>query len=147
MEPIKEYYPPMHTAEHILNQTMIRLFHIQRSFNNHIEKKKSKCDYNFDHILSDDEMRRIENQVNEVITSNLPVTEEFMDRAEAIKSFNLVKLPDQSGNTVRIIKIGDYDSCPCIGAHVKNTSEIAEFHIISSSFENGVLRVRFRLKE
>ena len=41
----KQEYPPMHTAEHILNQTMIRLFGCGRSRNAHIEKKKSKCDY------------------------------------------------------------------------------------------------------
>ena len=41
----KEEYPPMHTAEHILNQTMVRMFGCSRSRNAHIERKKSKCDY------------------------------------------------------------------------------------------------------
>jgi len=41
----KQEYPPMHTAEHILNQTMIRMFGCERSKNTHIERKKSKCDY------------------------------------------------------------------------------------------------------
>jgi Ser-tRNA(Ala) deacylase AlaX len=41
----KQEYPPMHTAEHILNQTMVRMFGCPRSRNAHIEKKKSKCDY------------------------------------------------------------------------------------------------------
>ena len=41
----KEEYPPMHTAEHILNQTMVRMFGCPRSRNAHIERKKSKCDY------------------------------------------------------------------------------------------------------
>lgn len=41
----KEEYPPMHTAEHILNGTMVKMFGCPRSRNAHIERKKSKCDY------------------------------------------------------------------------------------------------------
>ena len=44
----KEEYPPMHTAEHILNGTMVRMFGCTRSRNAHIERKKSKCDYLLD---------------------------------------------------------------------------------------------------
>ena len=46
---------------------------------------------------------------------------------------------------IRIIKIGDYDACPCSGIHVLNTSEISEFKIISTGYDNGVLRIRFKL--
>jgi misacylated tRNA(Ala) deacylase len=147
MEPAKEYYPPMHTAEHILNQMMVSKFGCKRSFNNHIEKKKSKCDYHFERPLTETEILELENKVNEIILKNYPITEEFMNRSEALKYFNLEKLPDQSGDTVRIIKVGDYDACPCIGSHVINTSEIGIFNIISTSFEESVLRIRFKLKE
>ncbi len=57
----------------------------------------------------------------------------------------LVRLPDDAGDQIRIIQIGDYDSCPCIGQHVNNTSEIGEFKIVSSSYNEGVLRLRFKL--
>jgi len=43
------------------------------------------------------------------------------------------------------VKVGDYDACPCIGPHVLSTSEIGRFRIGSVSFEEGVLRIRFRL--
>ena len=43
----KEEYPPMHTTEHILNQTMIRLFGCGRAVSAHIERKKSKLDFRF----------------------------------------------------------------------------------------------------
>jgi len=59
----------------------------------------------------------------------------------------LDKLPDQAGDEIRIIKIGDYDACPCIGSHVSSSKEIGFFKIISSSFENGVLRLRFKLND
>jgi misacylated tRNA(Ala) deacylase len=143
----KEYDPRMHSAEHILNQTMVRMFNKGRSFSAHIEKKKSKCDYHFDRALTQDELAQIESKVNEIINQNLPVTESYLAREEALKNFSLDKLPDQAGDNIRLIKIGNYDSCPCIGKHVASTKEIGGFKMISSSFEDGVLRLRFKLKD
>jgi Ser-tRNA(Ala) deacylase AlaX len=137
--------PRMHSAEHILNQTMTRMFHTGRCFSAHIEKKKSKCDYRFDRPLEDEEIRRLEDKVNEVIRFDLAVHETFMAREEAEKAFNLQRLPDEAGDRIRIVKVGDYDACPCIGPHVPSTSEIGQFRIGSVSFEEGVLRIRFRL--
>ncbi len=142
----KEYPPQMHTAEHILNQTMVRMFKCERSFSNHIEKKKSKCDYHFERNLSAEEIAEIQLRVNEVIKSNSSISEEFVPREAASKEFNLERLPDAVGETIRIIKVGDYDACPCIGQHVSNTSEIGEFKIISTGYEEGVLRIRFKVE-
>ncbi len=135
----------MHSAEHILNQTMVRMFDCGRSFSNHIEKKKSKCDYHFDRNLTEAEISELNKRVNETIKRNLPVIEEFITKDEADKIFNLEKLPDTAGETIRIIKIGDYDACPCSGLHVSNTSEIGTFKINSTDFNERVLRVRFKL--
>lgn len=141
----KEYNPQMHSAEHILNQTMVRMFNCGRSFSNHIEKKKSKCDYHFERDLSLSEREEIENRVNEIIRSNLEVVEEFYSKEEAERMFNLSRLPDDAGERIRVIRIGNYDACPCSGMHVSNTIEIGTFKIISTSFEDGVLRIRFKL--
>ncbi len=135
----------MHSAEHILNQTMVRMFNRGRSFSAHIEKKKSKCDYHFDRNLTDEELGNVEKRVNEVIEANMQVTEGTMSRQEAGKLFDLGRLPDETGDTLRIIRIGDYDACPCRGEHVDSTREIGTFKIISTSFGNGVLRIRFKL--
>lgn len=142
----KEYPPQMHTAEHILNQTMVRLFHCDRSFSNHIEKKKSKCDYHFERNLSADEIQEIQTRVNDVINKNVDIKEEFIPRSKASELFDLERLPDAVGDMIRIIKVGEYDSCPCIGQHVHNTSEIGMFKIISTDFEAGILRIRFKLE-
>ncbi|HEX2866009.1 MAG TPA: hypothetical protein VHO03_03155 [Ignavibacteriales bacterium] len=144
MEPRKAYDPQMHSAEHILNQTMVRMFECGRSFSAHIEKKKSKCDYRFTRNLGEDEIQTIEAKVNEIINLDLPVTEEFLSREEAQRDFNLERLPEDAGNSVRIVRIGNYDACPCIGPHVKSTSEIGGFKIISTDFNDGILRVRFK---
>jgi len=143
----KKEYPPMHTAEHILNQTMVRMFGCARSKNTHIERKKSKCDYFLSRQPDDDTVKAIEEAVNAVIMSDLPVTEEFMSIDEAAKIVDLSKLPEEVSETLRIIRIGDYDACACIGEHVKHTSEIGRFEIISHDYENGRWRVRFKLKE
>lgn len=142
----KTYYAPMHTAEHILNQTMDRMFGCGRSFNSHIERKKSKCDYRISRPLTDDEIKAITDKVNEVIKTNANVTEEFISIEEAKSAYNLSKLPDDAGTTIRIVKVENYDACPCSGMHVKNTSEIPEFQIASASFENNAVRLRFKLK-
>ena len=135
----------MHSAEHILNQTMVRMFNCGRSLSNHIEKKKSKCDYHFRRDLNQSEIQEIEKRVNDIIKSNLEVVEEFYSKEEAERMFNLSKLPDDAGNNIRVIKIGDYDVCPCNGSHVSNTEEIGSFKIISTSFNDSVLRIRFKL--
>ena len=141
----KSYDPRMHSAEHILNQTMVRMFNCGRSFSAHIEKKKSKCDYHFTRNLTPDELLVIEKKVNDVILADMKVAEEYLNREEAQEYFNLQRLPEDAGNEIRIIKIGDYDSCPCSGVHIKSTKEIGGFKIISSDFNDGILRIRFKL--
>lgn len=144
-QPRKDYYEPMHTAEHILNQTMVRMFGCPRSKNTHIERKKSKCDYLLEQAPTEEQILEIENKVNEVISQNLPVTIETVSLDEAKNLADLSKLPEGTEGTIRLVKIGDYDVCACIGAHVNNTSEIGHFKILTHNFENGVWRMRYKL--
>lgn len=143
----KDYHRPMHTAEHILNQTMVRMFGCSRSANAHIEKKKSKCDYYLPAAPTEEQVAEIQRKVNEIINRHLPVYEELMSREEAAKIADLSKLSTEATDILRIIRVGDYDACACIGQHVSNTSEIAKFEIISHDYENGRWRVRFKLIE
>ena len=135
----------MHTVEHILNQTMIRMFGCERSRNAHIERKKSKCDYKLLTMPSEEQIAAIEYEVNKVIEQNMPVTIEYCTRENVPAGVDLTKLPDDASDTLRIVRVGDYDTCACIGTHVENTSEIGKFRIISHSYENGTLRLRFKL--
>lgn len=143
----KQEYPPMHTTEHILNQTMVRMFGCPRSRNAHIERKKSKCDYELPEAPTETQMAEIERRVNEVIDQHLPVTIEFLPREEAAHIVDLSKLPEDASETLRIVRIGDYDACACIGAHVGNTSEIGHFKILTYDYAEGRLRIRFKLVE
>lgn len=113
----------------------------------HIEKKKSKCDYELSSCPTDEQIQAVEDKVNEVINQHLPVTIEFMPKEEAKDIVDLSKLPEDASETLRIVRIGNYDACACIGLHVENTSEIDTFKIISHDYdeEKKVLRIRFKL--
>lgn len=142
----KAFDPHMHTAEHILNQTMNRLFGCERCFSAHIEKKKSKCDYRFERPLSPSEEQQLETAVNAVIAADMPVTEQFMPIAAAREAFDLSRLPEGVDGEIRIVAVGDYDRCPCIGPHVATTGAIGALRITSTSQQDGVLRIRYKLK-
>ena len=145
----KQEYPPMHTAEHILNQTMVRMFGCPRSRNAHIERKKSKCDYQLASCPTEEQVQELERRVNEVIAQGLTVSYEFVKRDEVPPEVDLGKLPDDASETLRLVRIGDYDLCACVGTHVQNTAEIGQFKIISHDWneETGTWRMRFKLVE
>ena len=142
----KTEYPPMHSAEHILNQTMVRMFGCPRSKNAHIERKKSKCDYILTEEPTAETMAEVDRRVNEVIDQNLPVVIEFMTKEAAADIVDLSKLPEEASETLRIVRIGDYDACACIGVHVNNTSEIGRFKLLNYDYTDNRLRLRFKLE-
>ena len=107
--------------------------------------QKSKCDYHFDHALSDEEISAIQARVNAVIDSDLPITESFVSKQTAEKFYNTQRLPVSVTDGVRIIHVGDYDACPCIGEHVSSTGKIGKFRITTTNCKDGVLRIRFKL--
>ena len=137
--------PRMHSVEHILNQTMVRMYDCGRCFSAHINRKKSKCDYHFNHALTDEEISDIQSRVNSVIDSDLQVTESYVSKDTAERLYNIEKLPDTVIENLRIIHIGDYDACPCIGEHVSSTGKIGTFRITTTSYADGQLRIRFKL--
>ncbi len=145
----KEEYPPMHTAEHILNQTMVQMFGCPRSRNAHIERKKSKCDYLLQQAPTAEQVAAVECRVNEVIDRHLDVTEAFVGRDQVPPEVDLTKLPDDASATLRLIHVGDYDICACAGTHVKNTAEIGHLKILSHDYnsETQTWRLRFKLTD
>ena len=143
----KEEFPPAHTAEHLLNQTMQRLFGCERSFNAHIERKKSKMSFHLDHKPSRQEEKEIERRMNELIAEDLPVTFEFVTRVNLPEEISLDRLPDGASETIRLVRIGDYDVCPCIGRHVRSTSQIGRFEVLGTNWDEQErsFRVRFKI--
>lgn len=141
----KEEHRPSHTTEHIVNRTMVNLFGCGRAISAHIERKKSKLDFALPQCPTEAQIVQIEETVNEVLRRNLPVTMEYISQEEAMGRFDMKRLPEGASDTVRVVHIGDYDECLCIGAHVSNTSEVGTFKIISHDYKEGVFRMRFKI--
>lgn len=143
----KEEFPPAHTAEHLLNQTMIRMFDCGRSFNAHVERKKSKMSFHLDQKPSRQDERELERRMNELIDEDLPVTFEFVTRDNLPDDVSLDRLPDDASETIRLVRIGDYDVCPCIGKHVRSTSQIGRFELLGTNWDEQEhsFRVRFKI--
>jgi glycosidase len=143
----KEEFPPAHTAEHLLNQVMIQMFGCERSKNAHIERKKSKISYVIDHKPDRKEEKAIEDRMNELIQEDLPVTFEFVDRNHIPEGVKIDRLPDDVSETIRLVRIGDFDVCPCIGKHVRSTSQIGRFEMLGTNWdqESHIFRIRFKV--
>ena len=141
----KAEFPPMHTAEHLLNQTMVRMFGCERSQNAHIERKKSKINYTLKSEPTAEQIAEIERIMNDLIQQDIPVVYDFVTRDKIPEGVTLNKLPDDASETLRIVRIGDFDLCACIGAHVKSTGEIVSFHINSTSWNDGNFRIVFKV--
>ncbi len=150
MEQIEERevsFPPAHTAEHLLNQTMIRMFDCGRSYNAHVERKKSKMSFRLSQKPTRQQEKEIERRMNELIAADLPVTFDFVSRDNLPDGIELSRLPDDAGDTVRLVRIGDYDVCPCIGKHVRSTSQIGRFELLGTNWDEHErsFRVRFKI--
>ena len=143
----KEEFPPAHTAEHLLNQVMIRLFGCERSYNAHIERKKSKMSFRLDHKPTRQEEKEIEREMLRLIDEDLPVTFEFVKRDEIPAGVQLDRLPDDASETLRLVRIGDFDICPCIGRHVRSTGQIGRFEMLGTNWDEQErsFRVRFKI--
>ena len=143
----KDEFPPAHTAEHLLNQTMIRLFGCERSYNAHVERKKSKMSFHLAQKPSRQQEKEIERRMNELIDEDMPVTFETVSRDELPDGVSLERLPSDASQLVRLVRIGDYDVCPCIGKHVRSTSQIGRFEMLGTNWDEHEhsFRVRFKI--
>lgn len=154
----KEEFPPAHTAEHLLNQLMVRMFGCERSRNAHIERKKSKISYILEQKPDRKAEKEIERMMNELIEADLPVTFQYVTRAELEgivmeaepdspdAQLSLERLPDDASETIRLVRIGDYDVCPCIGRHVRSTAQIGRFEMLGTNWDEQQRSFRIRFK-
>lgn len=147
MEEREVAFPPAHTAEHLLNQVMVRMFGCERSYNAHIERKKSKMSFHLDHKPSRQEEKEIERQMLSLIEDDLPVTFEYCTLQTLPEGINSERLPEDVGDEIRLVRIGDFDVCPCIGKHVRSTAQIGRFEMLGTNWDEHErsFRVRFKI--
>lgn len=142
----KEEFPPAHTAEHLLNQLMHRMFGCERSRNAHIERRKSKMTFTLTKKPSRQEEKEIEREMNHLIEADMPVSFEFTDRNNLPEGIELDRLPGDASETLRLVRIGDYDICPCIGKHVRSTAQIGRFEMLGTNWDESTHQFRIRFK-
>ena len=132
----KAEYPPMHTAEHLLNRTMVRMFGCERSRSFSLPEEPSA-----------EKVQEIVDTMNRLIADDLPVTYEYVSLSEVPDEVKTDRLPENASETLRLVRIGNYDVCPCIGAHVKSTGELGEFLLLGTNWdaERQNFRIRFKL--
>lgn len=142
----KEEFPPAHTAEHLLNQLMVRMFGTERSRNAHIERKKSKMTFMLQQKPSRKEEKAITDEMNRLIEEDLPVTYELVERNNLPENVTLERLPEDASEKIRLVRIGNYDVCPCIGKHVRSTKQIGKFELLGTNWDEHSKSFRIRFK-
>lgn len=69
-----------------------------------------------------------------LIEEDMPVTYEIVDRDYIPEGIDLTRLPEDVSKMLRIVRIGDYDICPCLGKHVKSTAQIGKFELLGTNY-------------
>lgn len=132
-----------HTSAHILQATLRKLLgtHVEQA-GQLVNAEEMRFDFSHFSALTSEELKAVEDGVNSVILSSLPVVTDIMNIDEAKKQGAMALFSEKYGDVVRVVKVGDYSTELCGGTHVKNTSEIGLFKIISeSSVAAGVRRI------
>jgi alanyl-tRNA synthetase len=132
-----------HTAAHILQAAL------RETLGSHVEQagqlvNENSVRFDFSHFsaLTADEIAVVENKVNELILSAVPVTMTEMSLEDAKKSGAMALFGEKYGDVVRVVKAGEYSTELCGGTHVSNTGNLGLFKIISeSSVAAGVRRI------
>jgi alanyl-tRNA synthetase len=134
----------MHTATHLLNEALRKVLDpniVQKGSN--ITAERLRFDFNFDRKLTDEEVKRVENEVNKVVKLGLEVTRSEMTPEEAKKKGAQSEFGARYPPKVSVYKVGDYSLEICMGPHVKNTKEVGVFKIIKEeSVAAGIRRIK-----
>ncbi|MCL2846782.1 MAG: alanine--tRNA ligase [Firmicutes bacterium] len=134
----------LHTAAHLLLESLRRVYgnHVNQKGSN-ITPERLRFDFNLDHKMMPDELRVIEDMVNDAISQKLPISFELMKYEEAKQSGAIGVFGDKYGEMVKVYRMGDYSHELCGGPHVDNTTELGTFKIIKEeSVAAGIRRIK-----
>jgi alanyl-tRNA synthetase len=129
----------MHTAQHILSQTFIRLWGLE-TVSVHLGEGYGAVELNSAEIGSS-QIEQAEQYAGEIVAANLPVDSRFVSAEEAA-GLPLRKVPERAG-TIRVIQIGEFDWSACGGTHCLRTAEVGVLKIIGVDKMHGRVLVRF----
>ena len=92
------------------------------------------------------EEKDIADTMNQLIADDLPVTFEYVTCDNLPPEVSTERLPEDVSETIRLVRIGDYDVCPCIGKHVRSTSQIGHFELLGTNWDEMTHAFRIRFK-
>jgi len=84
--------------------------------------------------------------MNRLIEEDLPVTYELVERNNLPENVTLERLTEEASEKIRLVIIGDYDVCPCIGKHVRSTKQIGKFELLGTNWDEHSKSFRIRFK-
>jgi alanyl-tRNA synthetase len=134
----------LHTATHLLHQALRTVLGptVQQKGSN-ITVERLRFDFSHGARLTPEQLKRVEQIVNEQIDRDLPVSVELMSLDAALSSGALAFFGEKYGDTVKVYTIGDYSKEVCGGPHVQHTGELGRFKITKEeAVGQGVRRVR-----
>lgn len=132
-----------HSATHLLDAALRRVLgdHIQQA-GSYVSDSVARFDFTHFSAVTPEELKKVELLVNEKILEAIDVTADEMDIESAKKSGAIALFGEKYGARVRVVRMGDFSSEFCGGAHVTNTGKIGLFKIISeSSVAAGTRRI------
>ena len=138
-----------HTATHLLNAALKKVIGPDvHQLGSNITTERLRFDFPCDHKLTDEEISKVENLVNEWIKGDYPVTIEEMSKDEALKSGAECRFIEKYPDVVTVYSIGDFSKELCGGPHVKHTGELGRFVIKKEqSNGSGVRRIKAVLED
>lgn len=133
-----------HTATHLLQQALVNVLGPQvAQKGSNITSERMRFDFSFERAMTKEEIKKVEDIVNEQIAKDLPVTMEVMDLEAAKKSGARALFGEKYDKQVSVYTIGDFSKEVCGGPHVQHTGLIGHFHIVKEqSSSAGVRRIR-----
>ena len=137
-----------HTATHLLNAALKKVLSPDcNQKGSNINDERMRFDFNFDRPMTEDEIRQVENLVNEKIKEDIPVVYREMGLEEARKENFVGVFDSKYGETVKTYSIGEFSREMCGGPHAKSTGELGRFRIVKEqSSSAGVRRIKVTIK-
>jgi alanyl-tRNA synthetase len=134
----------LHTATHLLHQSLRKVLgeHVQQKGSN-ITPERLRFDFSHPRKLTEEEIKKVEDMVNEIIAQDLPVEMEIMPLKKAIESGAIALFGAKYGEQVKVYKIGNFSKEVCGGPHAKRTGELGHFRIVKEeACSAGIRRIR-----